>query len=46
MLDEIQSLIDLDYWLHADSGQVTELFVPEKYMEERNGYRPSTAWVQ
>ncbi len=45
-LDEIQSRIELDYWLPADSGQVTELFVPEKYMEERNGYRPSTAWVQ
>jgi hypothetical protein len=45
-LAEIQSRIELDHWLPADCGQVTELFVPERYMEERNGYRPSTAWVQ
>ena len=45
-LAEIQSRLDLDHWLPADSGQITELFVPERYMEERNGHRPSNAWVQ
>lgn len=45
-LAEIQSRLELDHWLPADCGQITELFVPERYMEERNGYRPSNAWVQ
>lgn len=43
---EVRDRLELDHWLPADSGQITELFVPERYMEERRGYRPSTAWVQ
>ena len=45
-LDELQSRIELDHWLPADSGQITELFVPERFMEERRGHRSSNAWVQ
>ena len=38
---EVQMRMELDHWLPADSGQVTELFVPERFMEEEsNGRRP------
>jgi len=43
---EVQARIEFDHWEPADSGQVTELFVPERYMEERDALRPALPWVQ
>ena len=44
---EVQMRIEFDHWEPADSGRVTELFVPERYMEEeRNAFRPALPWVQ
>jgi hypothetical protein len=41
VIAEVQMRCELDHWLPADSGQVTELFVPERYMEEEgNGRGP------
>ena len=34
---ELQARLELDHWLPEDSGQVTELFIPERYMEDGNG---------
>jgi hypothetical protein len=34
---ELQARLELDHWLPEDSGQVTELFIPERYMEESRG---------
>jgi hypothetical protein len=34
---ELQARLELDHWLPEDSGQVTELFIPERYMEDSNG---------
>lgn len=31
---EVQMRLELDHWLPADSGRVTELFVPERFMED------------
>jgi hypothetical protein len=33
-LNDLHARLTFDHWLPEDSGQVTELFVPEKYMEE------------
>ena len=46
VIAEVQMRIELDHWLPADSGQVTELFVPERYMEDSNGHRPYIPRVQ
>jgi hypothetical protein len=43
---ELQARLEMDHWLPADSGQVTELYVPERYMEERNGSRSALCRVQ
>jgi hypothetical protein len=43
---ELQARLELDHWLPEDSGQVTELYVPERYMEERNASRSALRWVQ
>ena len=44
---EVQMRIELDHWLPADSGQVTELYVPERYMEgEKDAFRSALPWVQ
>ena len=40
VIAEVQMRIELDHWLPADSGQVTELFVPERFMEDGNGRGP------
>lgn len=40
VIAEVQMRVELDHWLPADSGQVTELYVPERYMEDSNGHRP------
>jgi len=45
-IDEVEARIELEHWLPADSGLITELFVPERYLEARNGSRSSNAWVQ
>ncbi len=46
VIAEVQMRVELDHWLPADSGQVTELYVPERYMEESNGHRPYIPRVQ
>jgi hypothetical protein len=37
VIAEVQMRLELDHWLPADSGQVTELFVPERFMEDGYG---------
>jgi len=43
---ELQARLELDHWLPEDSDQVTELFVPERYMEARDVAGFSPRWVQ
>ena len=43
---ELQARIELDHWLPEDSDQVTELFVPERYMEAENAFGSASRWVQ
>lgn len=43
---ELQARIELDHWLPEDSGQVAELYVPERYMEERDVAGSALRWVQ
>ena len=33
-INDLHARLTFDHWLPEDSGQVTELFVPERYMEE------------
>jgi hypothetical protein len=46
VIAEVQMRIELNHWEPADSGRVTELFVPERYMEDRDALRPALCWVQ
>jgi hypothetical protein len=36
---ELQARLEVDHWLPEDSGQVVELYIPERYMESRNAFR-------
>jgi hypothetical protein len=43
---ELQARLELDLWAPEDSGQVTELYVPERYMEASNDAGFAPRWVQ
>ena len=46
VIAEVQMRIECDHWLPSDAGKVTELFVPERYLEEKkHGDRPRHARV-
>jgi hypothetical protein len=41
----LQARLELNEWLPEGSDQVTQLYVPERYMEERYGYRSPVSRV-
>ena len=42
---ELQDRAELDHWLPPDSGRITELFVPERYLGgKKRGQVPSVTW--
>ena len=47
VIAEVQMRMEMDHWLPADSGQVTELYVPERYMEgDKDALRSAFFGVQ
>ena len=43
---ELQARLELDHWLPDDSEQVTELYIPERFMEARDVVGSALRWVQ
>jgi hypothetical protein len=43
---ELQARLEMDHWLPEDSGRVTELYIPEKFMEAEDVVGSAPHWMQ